>query len=285
MTFHVALASAPGAVMVSDSQGSTAVAEAHGLQKQFVGDDYLLGLAGHMGVINALLRELATGVRINGGVPPAAVDVERVVTGFMTAEVRPSALGSIEALLVVPEGTGHVVKTFYPGLFTRFGDGAPMGMIGSGAEFAQRAAQRDQQLGLANVGNELADLFLRAESFANVANESLTVDDQLLVGFLANGRSYLCGHAGVRAALVPAAVQAEWIAVAQAFGDLINLSQALRSELQTAQRLFSLIRLGPLSPPAQHQIDQSAVGIQSTRMLLVQRLADYCAWYDSVLGR
>ncbi len=46
MTVHIAIANADTALLASDSQGSDAVSEFHGWQKQFAGPDFLVGVAG-----------------------------------------------------------------------------------------------------------------------------------------------------------------------------------------------------------------------------------------------
>ena len=58
MTCHIGISSSAGAVLISDSQGSTATSGTSGYEKQFVGPDFLLGGAGALAVLQALFDKI-----------------------------------------------------------------------------------------------------------------------------------------------------------------------------------------------------------------------------------
>jgi hypothetical protein len=58
MTVHIAIANRNEAVLFSDSQGSTDREESHGFHKQYVGENFAVGAAGHGGIIMNLFEML-----------------------------------------------------------------------------------------------------------------------------------------------------------------------------------------------------------------------------------
>jgi len=135
MTCHLAMLGATGAVMFSDSQGSDSESENHGNQKQFVGEDFLVGGAGHGWIVMRLLAELSD-AQAKGNVDAARV--EKFITDFMLNEVAAEARGSVDILVTTLGG----VKRYTPGVFTKFGKPMAVGSIGSGATYIGRAQRR-----------------------------------------------------------------------------------------------------------------------------------------------
>jgi hypothetical protein len=175
VTLQLALSTAAGCVMLSDSQGSTAISETHGHQKQYIGEDFLVGGAGDSILIDALYHALSQRAQ------PVlrAVELAAFVEQFFRSDVRPDAAREAELLLVTPDPDGKMVQRFIPGLLARCGRRSAMSAIGAGADFTRRAVRRDHEIGVTWPTGSVVDLLIMADEYADAANESLTVNDQL----------------------------------------------------------------------------------------------------------
>lgn len=266
--------------MLSDSQGSTAADEQHGFQKQLVGDGFVVGFAGSMMVIMGLMHHLSNAESVSAG------DIQNQIQAYLEQEVRPAAVGSIEVLLLRQASTGIEVRTFYPQIFRSFGEATAFGTIGSGAPYAHRTLQRDMKLGVLPVLGNLADAVAKALELAEAADESLTVDDQLLIGLLVDGKSYMLGDGRIFPGYAPAELQSEWRTVVACFNEIRALAGALRAEAANAYRAFSQGLLqGPFEPKTWHMLRQSGDALGNTRAQLEQKLREYRTWYDGIMSR
>ena len=106
--------------MLSDSQMSTERVEYHGIQKQFVGNDFLLGGAGNHLIIAQVfdsLRDPATGDCI--------VEQDQIVshvTKFLELKVTNRAIVTVSFLLVRPNpGNGYRIDLLLPATFRTAG--------------------------------------------------------------------------------------------------------------------------------------------------------------------
>ena len=288
MTCHIALGNTETAALSSDSQSSDDRSEVHGLQKQFAGCDFLVGVAGLSMVIPELFDRLEAASRPGGTVAPLdAAGLPAFLVHFIETEIRPEARREIEIIAVTPpDANGNSVQTFLPGTFARLGRREPAGMIGSGAEFASRAFSRYAQLGIELSFASLADLVVTIEDLAKAADESLTVDDSFLLGIITNGKSYLLGDRRISIGHAPAPVIREWSRAAIRFHALMATAREINGEMFDVQRELSAIRTGTLTPAnlaAIQQINDSLIA--KSRQTLIRLLDDYLAWYDGILGR
>jgi hypothetical protein len=276
LTVHVGLASPAGVVIVSDSQGSTATSEAHGLQKQVVGNDFIVGVAGAMSIVTGLLRQLE-------GLQPSGAAVLGVVENYTNHSLRPSAHGQFQVLA----GTSAPLRvaTFYPALFTAFGEPGEFGSIGSGAEFVGAALQQAHELGFSIAGAELVDLLTQALRLADAADRSLTVDDQLAVGIIRNGKAYALWDAGIRTVFVDPRLLPHSAHINATLDDLRARVETLSGELVNAVRVASSIWSGPLNAAGQTVLNLAAASIAHTKAGLQVELENFFAWYDGILGR
>lgn len=279
MTCHVAMVGAQGAVMFSDSQGSTSSSEAHGWQKQVGGKGFLVGAAGAGLLIEALFRALDEGIDKN---VVEASNVEDFILSFLATEVVASARKELGLLLAKPSE----VKTLNPGLLTKFFRGFPsLATIGSGAEFVQRAASRNHKLGIAHGTETLADTFVSIEAFIDAANESLTVDDQFTIGILRGERPYLLAHQAIFGSHVPQNLRKVWGHVGGQYEVILALVRTMTSEAAEARRQLQAIRRGELRQAHVDAIAKNNESIGNNRRALQEKLADYLEWYDKTLGR
>jgi hypothetical protein len=288
MTCHIALANTETVVLSSDSQSSDDRSEVHGLQKQFAGRDFLVGVAGLSIVIPELFDRLEAASRSGGGVVPLdAANLPAFLAHFIDAEIRPEARREIEIIIVTPpDAKGNAVQTFLPGTFARLGRREPIGMIGSGAEFAFRAFSRYAQLGIELPFASLADLVLTIYDLAKAADESLTVDDSFLLGIITNGKSYLMGDQRISMGHADGPILREWPQAAIRFHAIMSSARTINSEMVDIQRKLSAIRTGNLSQLNLDAIQYSNARVIATeRRTLVRLLDDYLAWYDGILGR
>jgi hypothetical protein len=288
MTFHIALSAPAGSVMLSDSQGSTETAETHGVQKQYIGEGFLVGGAGASLILNALFSKL--GGQPRAGEPAlAAADVAAFIEQFFEHEVRPGAMERAELLIVTPSADGKGVQRFVPGVLSRCGERSTMDLIGSGASFAVRAAQRDRAIGVDWAMGSLADLLVFAHDCADAAGESLTVNDKLLVGFLVEGRAYAMGDEAIRPAHIPARIRENWRLVSNYYKrEILPVVQAIRDARRHAYRAFSRLLVGTAEAPeaeVQESIEEHRAALAITVPLLRARLMEYLALYDGFLGR
>jgi ATP-dependent protease HslVU (ClpYQ) peptidase subunit len=271
MTCHVAIRGSDGLVLFSDTQASSADTQYHGVQKQFVGSDFVLGCAGAMLVIRALFEELERTPGLS------AATVERAVEHFLESEVTPEARRSIELVLGVPSG----IKTLVPAFFTHFRNENVLATIGSGAPFVYRAFGRDQKLGIQFGAPTLADLFVAAESNLDAAAESLTVDDLLMVSFLQSGRAYVMGAADVSVSTLPESIRLNWTEASEKCAVIVALCENIRGEFGEALRATSKARVSTLTQPDLDRIALANLEIARRRSELTARLTEYMTWYDS----
>ena len=277
MTVHVGLASGAGAVIVSDSQGSTPTSESHGLQKQIVGDGFVIGVAGAMSIVTAILRH------VHETNCPAA-DAQAVVEQFTRDRIRASAYGQFGALAGTSAPTNQIAS-FNPAVFTSFDQPARFGTIGSGAEFVGIALREAEELGFSIQGAELVDLLFQALRFADAANRSLTVDDQLAVGIVRGGKAYALWDARIGTRFVDARLLQHVPHISATLADLRARVATLRGELVNAVRATSAIWNGPLDASKRATLDLAALSIAHSKTELAGALDAYFNWYDGILGR
>lgn len=272
MTCIVAVRTKQGAVMLSDSQGSTPTSEMHGWHKQYAGPDFIIGCAGHGLCINLILKEAA---EKRWAASTAAGELRR----FVEREFEPELQRQFSALIL----TGDSILERQPGIRTPLRH--PLsGAIGSGAEFIRRASNLEKRLGVTRLANDLVDAFLLCEHYLDAANESLTVDDQLAAGLLVDGRAYCLGDARVSAAHAPKPIRKRWAEVGVKWTQVLAMSQTIRAELAAAQRYTSLPLWVGKQPSAQ-ALGNSTTTVAVVRQVLADALREYCSWYDGVLGR
>ena len=101
MTVHIAFANAGTALLASDSQASDDTSEVHGLQKQFAGPDFLVGVAGLGLVLNELF------VRLKEATEPGAnqlvsAGLQHFIENFVAQEIQPPARSQIQIVTVIP---------------------------------------------------------------------------------------------------------------------------------------------------------------------------------------
>ena len=288
MTCHIAIANPDTAVLSSDSQSSDDRSELHGIQKQFAGSDFLVGVAGLSMVIPELFDRLEEASRPGGtNAPLDAARISAFLAHFIDTEIRPEARREIEIIVVTPpDANGNAAQTFLPGTFSRLGRREPAGMIGSGAEFASRAFTRYAQLGIELPFTTLADLVITIEDLTKAADESLTVDDSFLLGILSNGKSYLMGDRRIILGHAAQPIIREWSRATIRFHEIMATARDINGEIIDAQRQLSAIRTSALTPASLVEIQRINDGpITTNRRTLVHLLDDYLAWYDGILGR
>ncbi len=286
MTFHIALSAPAGSVMLSDSQGSTETSETHGVQKQYVGDGFLVGGAGSSLVLGALFDAL--GSRFRPGDPTLlGGELAGFIERFFDSEVRSDALQRAEILIVTPTADGKAVRRFVPGALTRCGTRVTMDLIGSGAPFAVRAVQRDRAIGVDWSMGSLADLLVFAHDCADAANESLTVNDKLLVGLLVENRAYAMGDDAIKPGYIPHRLSENWRLVSNYYKRdiLLPVVQSIRDARRHAYRAFSQLLSTDPDPDATEVIEAHRASLAVTVPLLRTRLAEYLSVCDGFLGR
>ncbi len=269
--------------MVSDSQGSTEVSEFHGWQKQFVGPDFLLGVAGSGAILDALFAELHA--RAQEPNPVTAATICDFVPTFLNDQVRYESQREVRLILATPDANGRAIQTFEPGTFKRFGRRKNFSTIGSGAAFVHSASERDQQLGMVLNAGSLAHLLVLITYYAEAANESLTVDDKFLIGFLADNKTYLIGDRDVVPTYASDQVTQQWSQAAASFDDIRAILKTLNAEVVEAQRRFSKIRDGSLAGSDVDPLLAASTSIRNNLQSTAQLVANYRAWYDGILGR
>lgn len=277
MTFHVAIAEPRvGAVMVSDSQGSTQLSEIHGWQKQVVGNGFLVGFAGQGAPIEHLLE--AIWARSTD-----ATGIEELIARCVDEDLTEAARSQVQVLLVRDGKGGPVIRTYSPAVFRAFRDAGPsLATIGSGSDFANAANKRDTKLGISRSISSIADLVTLADSLADSANESITVNDQLLMGIMSGSQTYLLGNAAVRTTRVPRAIHERWTHVGATFGEVQALTSTIRSTSQDLQRTFSCTWSGGV--PDSARVSELAFEMQGLKDELDTILQQYFAWYDSTIA-
>jgi hypothetical protein len=199
--------------------------------------------------------------------------------------VRYEAQREIGVILATPDVNDLAIQTFEPRIFKQFGKRRGFSTIGSGAAFVGSAIARDQQLGRVFNTSSLAHLLVLIAYYAEAANESLTVDDKFLVGFLTNNRTYLIGDRDIVPSYAPLQVTQHWSHASTSFDEIRAILKTLNGEVVEAQRRFSKVRDGSLAMPDMLPLLVASASIQNNLHVLAQRVADYRVWYDGILGR
>jgi 20S proteasome alpha/beta subunit len=289
VTCHVGFSSAAGAVVVCDSQLSTSVLEVHGSQKLFVGDDFLVSGAGHAGILAAVFEELRSGTATNNSSLVPATFSASCLEKYMAGEVVDAARGTVQfglATLAPPLGAFQV---FDPGTFRRLGGRSSALAIGSGASLAAAAERRETALGLFWNKESVADMLVTARDYLEVANESLTVDDKLLAGFLVAGRTYVMGDPAIVPRYTPPEVQNNWPKLSAEWRETLALVDAIRGEMKSALGTFSLTIAGVganiLSAPIVTTLRTKQDAINTGKKRLEDKLTAFMSRYDVLLGR
>ncbi|XXY51384.1 hypothetical protein WME91_09600 [Sorangium sp. So ce269] len=284
MTCHIAMSSAAGGIMFSDSQASSASEEFHGIEKQFCGPDFLVGVTGRHDVTVAILDHLSLLVS-QAGVYLSSSNVESVIRSYLEAEVRLEAAQQNELLLVTPNPGHMMVSRYTPDVFRRFGQRSDFGAAGSGEEFAIRAYTRDVTVGIEPWTGSLVDMLVTVYGYAKAASKSLTVNNEFFVGYLVGNRTYCMGDRKILPTHAPRALQDAWPEASGRFDEILALVLTIQGELHNARRAFSAIAIGELDARRRKQIRNSSASIQRNRARLDKALRDYFQWYDRLLER
>lgn len=136
MTVHVAtsLSDSTIAVIYSDSQGSGEAEESHGIQKLYAGEDYLVGCAGSLLIVQRLFRHLHAQAHLD------AAGLIAFVERFVTDEVRPESRRLLDVVAITPSGgLEPAIQRLVPSVFAHFDARTALCSIGSGADFVHRA--------------------------------------------------------------------------------------------------------------------------------------------------
>ncbi len=284
MTCQLALSNKASSVMFSDSQVSTRKMEYHGFQKQFVGDDFLLGAAGHRSVIRGVFNSLVD--HSSGDYVVKASTVAEHIVEYLHTEVTSQAAAMTSYILVNPySDTQNLIQLFQPSIFESFVSEGNYATLGSGAEFVQGALDRDKELGLHLEPEDLVDLVVAAENYLAVASQSLTVDTQLTVGILRSKRAYLMGDANINVLHAPHPVAEKWNQVAIRYKRIMAQAQQIRGEIRSAQRALSSIQTAQLDHEAIREITTNQDSVSVNREQLREQIDDFCDWYDGLLDR
>lgn len=280
MTVHIALAGSSSAVLVSDSQGSTSQSKIGGWQKQFAGPDFLLGVAGNGAILDALFHHLDALTTLTS--VALVSDVEQ----FLQNEVMPDQWNSIQAVAVLQNTPLTSVRTYDPSTFRHFGPDRNIGSIGSGSMFVHDA--------LSGVGatqwrsffpGPVVEQVTFALHLADAANQSLTVNDAVMVGILSDGKSYIIAEEQIAPVHVPPAIASAWSNVTNSFEEIVDLASTVNSEIANAYQQMSSIWRGQFQVPATTSILSHNAEVARGMSELSNKLSDYFTWYDSILGR
>jgi hypothetical protein len=284
VTCHIAFSNATTAVLCSDSQGSGERSEQHGLEKQFVGSDFLLGVAGSGDVHAELFGELRDARQSDTSLN--AANVQQFVERYVETKIHSKARRQIELILVTPPDANYkAVQTFNPEVFTGFGRQKWTACIGSGAEFVHRAFASYERLGICIPFDSLADLIVAVDDAANAAGESLTVNDAFLLGVIAGNKSYLMGDKRIVPCHATGRLIEQWGEAAKRFMLIMQDAKSINASMKVVQELVSSIRTKSLSPEDFNKISKLNEAITDSRQCLEQKLKDYFGWYDDLLGR
>jgi len=281
MTVHIAIAQAQQAVLLSDSQGSTKDSESHGLHKQFVGANFLVGMAGDGGIIMRQFADLTS--KFGYDDPHPVTNIKAAIEAFIDCEVHPSAFAQCVTLVVGCETDGSTsVYEYEPGKFRHFGPRQSFGTIGSGSLFVDRASRRNQELGIVFPGDQLEDLLFEALHYADAANESLTVDDALATAMIRNGCTYLTGDRSLNVRHAPPEVAQFWNQLSPCWDEIRETIRTVNGDLRVAQRTFSSSQRGELSKTDLATLVNLNQGIGTSRKKLSVELTNFLAEYDRI---
>lgn len=244
------------------------------MQKLFPGDGYVVGGAGAMIVIQRLFRFLLDE-------QPTADSVLEKIREFLRLHVVEGMHGSVTLLVV----RRTEVVSITPSVFLTPETGKGFAAIGSGADFVYRALGRDGALGLQLPMKTLAEMLVAAEGLAVVADESLTVDDRFMIGFVRNEKSYLLADRGITLDAAPDALRASWSKAVTHYEEIRAILSATRAEEAWAFEALSSLRNGTLNATHFATAMSASAGIRTNLNALSAKLDDYFSWYDQELGR
>jgi hypothetical protein len=118
------------------------------------------------------------------------------------------------------------------------------------------------------------------------ANESLTVNDEFMVGFLAGDRAYAMGDAAIKPAHIPSRIRSMWRIVSSYYKkDILPIVRAIRDARRSAYRACSHLLAQELDSNARDGIEEQLASLAVNVPMLRARLAEYFALYDGFLGR
>jgi hypothetical protein len=261
--------------MLSDSQGSTNYSESHGLQKLVPISDFLIGGTGAGDLIRVVNDYLTSDTTIN------AANIKVRLVEVVDELIRPGVQSELEFVVA----TEKSLLSYQPGRFKKPTEDEYIAWAGSGGEFVRRAWLRDLYLGIGSPLRTLGDTFVAAEAFLDAANESLTVDDKLMLGIVAGGRTYVTGERDIYPLYAPDPLVNAWNLAAQRFRIIKTLAEQIRSELKNAQRSLSSVKVSGLGSGEIASIEASNLSIGTMRTQLDAELQSYMGWYDGLLGR
>lgn len=280
MTVHYSYASDSEGILFSDGQGSTQADELHGWHKQFVGLNFAVGVSGRGAILEGLFDYLADSVGTDSAVESDFL--AGAIESFFDNEVVAQHHESAHVLFChASSPSQHHVRSYYPGVFKKFGKPSPNGMLGSGSPYISDAMKRQELLGIAIPMDTLAQKLVAAMHYSGIANESLTVDDQISVVLLQNGKTYLIGdnQPGHRNCCIP--IIARWDEIHTLWEPLKAHAQSINSEIKAAYRAFAGVRSGGLTRPALDTINACNSSIHSSLSSLQQDVEALIDWYDN----
>ena len=284
MTCQLAFSSKAGAVLFSDSQGSTDATEVHGLQKQLVGDDFLLGGAGHGLVVEEVFKSLCDSVSGKCSVP--GVEVANHISEFLSSKVTAHAAANTNFVLVYREKDDeYIISVLRPSVFRSFVKQEDFVTLGSGAGLVQAAIDRDRKLGVFLQPELLSDMVVAGENYLETASESLTVDSQFVIGMLRYGNGYMMGDPEIGVSHAPGIVVEKWLEAAAQYREILAHAQLIKGEIRAAQRAVSSVQIGKLGSSAVTQVEGCRSSVEENRQGVTDKIEEYCRWYDKLIGR
>ena len=284
MTCQLAFSNETGAVLFSDSQGSTDAIEVHGLQKQLVGDDFLLGGAGHRLVVEEVFKSLCDSESGNCSVP--GVEVANHISSFLASNVTGHAAASTNFILVYQEeDKEYGISVLRPSVFKSFVKEESFVTLGSGADLVQAAIDRDRKLGVFLQPELLSDMVVAGENYLETATQSLTVDSQFVIGMLRCGNGYMMGDPAIGVSHAPDRVVEKWSEAAAQYREILAHAQLIKGEIRAAQRAVSSVQIGQLGAAAVDQVEGCRSSVEENRKAVMAKIEEYCRWYDELVGR
>lgn len=274
MTCHIGFLGDQCSCLLSDSQATSGAVEAHGSQKQYIGDGFLVGVAGAADVGTAVLELLAT-----SDTKPTSVN--RKIIAFLRKEVNPEAAAAFEAVVVTSTGSTPTIDSLRPSRFCEFRSNGVRFVTGSGAPFVQESWRHEQSSGLATPQNNPADLLLRGTQAMATAFRSLTVDDRLFVGLTVGGKSYPLVKGDISIMYADKRLRDNLAECMRRVQPIFAMCDTIIGELREAHRRFSLTIHG-LGGPTNNYIAKATQTISAQRSNLEQEIGTYCTWFDSL---
>lgn len=283
MTCHIAIASDDCAVLFSDSQATAGATEIHGIQKQFGGPDFLLGISGDTTVAQIILQDLynATwnpepGIWIpvdpKKADPVNGTNVSEWLRNYLSTWLTPEGRSSIEMVLITPKGDNSpAIRIQKPRLFNTFNRSEKFATIGSGADYVERRYLDDY--------STAGELFYGAWNLMEAANASLHVDDKFLIGLINKGKAYLIGDKSYAPELVRDWLSKVWNQeVCKFYSEAQAAVTDTQSEIKYAIQSFNKIRKGAIDNWPQLQAHNDSIKDNLTK--LTEILNEYCQWFD-----